>query len=203
MVQKTKFLFASLMMLGCSFCFTSCSSDDDDVTKEPVITIEIVKGEYSGKMDVIVLTPESDLRMAAEVAVGGTNVSATIKNDTVFFEDFPIKSLVELMVPEEEVDEIVQAAGKVSYKVGYKASFNAAQDSLLMELDPKPLELTVSLDDESTLSIKMDVSVAEKGIYSVEKKKLVFEVKAYKVTIDDEEIEDFEAPLIKFDLNQK
>ena len=200
MVQKTKLtlMFASFMMLGLSIAFTSCS-EEDNVTKEP--TLEVVKGDYSGKMNVVSPTPKMTIMEAAESE--GVNVNATVKNDTLYFEDFPVKDIVELIVPEEQVGVIVEAAGKVSYKIGYKAAFNGVKDSIKMELSPKPLVLSVSLDDDTKLSIKTDISVADKGTYSIKEKKLTLTIKADKVTVNDEAVEEFVKPSISFSLNKK
>ena len=201
MVQKSRLtlLCASLMMLGLSFGFTSCSSDDDDVTKEP--TLEVVKGDYSGKMNVVVPTPKMSLLEAAEAE--GANVNATLKNDTVFFEDFPMEDIIALIVPEEQVSLIVAALGKVSYNIGYKASFNGAKDGVVMELAPKPLELFVSLDEENAISVKIDISATNKGAYSVKDKTLAFGIEVDKVTLNDEVVEDFISPSITFNMSQK
>ena len=199
MVQKTKLtlMFVSLMMLG-FIGFTSCS-EDENLTKEP--TLEVVKGDYSGKMNIMSPAPKMSITEAAES--GGVNVSAIVKNDTLFFEDFPVKDILELIVPEEQVDLIVEALGKVSYKIGYKAAFNGVKDSVKMELSPQSLVLSVLLDEETDLSIKTDLSVVDKGAYSIKEKKLTLTIKADKATVNDEVVEDFVKPSISFDLNKK
>lgn len=195
--SKLKHLFVSLMMVGCTFGVASCSDDDDDPVKTDP-TVEDVKGDYSGKMFVSVHTNETYSTAAEQ----GTEIDATVKNDTVYFEDFPVRDIIASVVPEEMVEGIVEALGKVKYGVGYKATMNTEKDSIFMEFNPKPLELNFSMG-ESEMSVKVDVSAAEKGNYSIEKKKMKFAIVADEVTVGDKLIEDFYKPQFSFDMNQK
>lgn len=193
--SRLKHLFVSLMMMGCTFGVVSCSDDDDPVTTDP--TVEDVVGDYSGKMYVSAHTT-----YAAAATEEGTDVDATVKNDTVYFKDFPVKDIVASIVPEEMVESIMEAIGKVEYGVGYKATMNTEKDSIFMEFSPKPLELKFSMG-EAEMSVKVDVSAAEKGSYSVEKKKMKFAITADEVTVNEEPLVDFYKPQFSFDMNQK
>ena len=199
--SKQKFLFASLMMLGCSFCLSSCS-EDDDVTKEP--TLEAVKGDYTGTVIVDLPTPRMGVRMAAAAeAAEGISIGATVKNDTVYFDDFLVRDIMELIMPEEQLDQVVKALGKVKYKMGYSAEFNGVKDNIIMNFTPDPLELTVSLDEDDSFTVNIDISAAGKGTYVLEDKKLTFELSIDKVMINDEELDDLIEPSLKYSLKQK
>ncbi len=195
--SKLKHLLMSLMVVGCSLGIESCSKDDD--TKEPTgPTVEAVNGEYSGKMNVTVPVASS----SETGQIGSTDISATVKNDSVYFEDFPVKGFIASIVPAEQVDVILGVVGKVQYKVGYKATMNTAKDSIYMEFSPKPLELKVPMSAESILSVKVDIAAVDKGSYSIEKKNLKFAIQASSVTVNGEILE-FHSSLLSFDMNQK
>ena len=199
--SKQKILMASLMMLGCSLCLFSCSSDDDDL-KGP--TLDIVKGNYSGTVIVETSTPKMGIRMAAaNEAEDGMSISAVIKNDTLFFDDFLVKDMIEPFFSEEQVDLVIKTLGKVEFKMAYKADFNGAKDKVIMEFAPEPLVLEFSLDEENTVTVSLDISAVDKGTYVLDGKKLTFELSMDKLTINDEEHDDFRKTSLKYSLKQK
>ena len=194
---KLNWLFVSVMALGCAFSFVAC--DDDDNSPVPPTTKE-AWGEFKGKMQVLPVTPASAL---ANDAVLGTDVAATVKNDTVYFESFPIKDLVASLVPEESVEEIVKAIGDVKYKIGYEAALNAAQDSVYVTFDPKPLEIAVPMGEAATLAVEVTVSAIGKGSYELSSTKLEFDVKADKVTVNETDFPAFPASVFKFAMKKE
>jgi hypothetical protein len=196
--SKQKFLMASMMMLGCSLFFSSCG--EDDATKVP--TLDAVKGNYSGKVIVDVPTPSPALLMAASDAAEGVSVSATLKNDTIIFDDFIIKEIAEAIFPEEQTDSVIKALGKVKYGIGYKAAFDSAKDSIYLELSPKPIELSFTLEENSVTAV-LEVAEVGKGKFALKDKALVFELTIEKMTINDEDVEDFVLPTLKYDMKQK
>lgn len=189
---KLNRLFVSLMVLGCAFGFVAC--DDDDSSPAAPTTMD-AWGEFKGKMQVFPITPTPVL---ASDEVVGTDVAAIVKNDTVYFESFPITDLVASLVPEESVEEIVKAIGEVKYKIGYKAALNAAQDSVYMTFDPKPLKIAVPMGEETTLAVEVTVSATDKGSYELSSKNLKFGVKADKVTVNDADFPAFQTSIFKF-----
>ncbi|MDR2916971.1 MAG: DUF4840 domain-containing protein [Tannerella sp.] len=195
--SKLKHLFMSLMVVGCSLGMASCSDDDDDPVKEP--TVEAVIGEYSGKM--YVAAPVTYASESKAEQTGGTDISATVKNDSVYFAKFPVDDIVKAIAPSELVEAIIGALGDVKYEIGYKATMNTAKDSVVMTFDPKPLELKISLS-ENTQEIKVDISATDKGSYSIDKKKLKFAINVDGVTINEEPLKDFKSQF-SFDMNQK
>lgn len=193
---KLNQLFVSLMILGCSFSFVSCDSDDDKTPMEP--TTKDAWGEFKGNMQIFSVAPS--LLTANEQT--GTEIAATVNNDTVYFNNFPIKDLVATLVPEDQVETIVKAIGEVKYKVGYKSALNAAKDSVYMEYDPKPLELKVPLSEEVVMDVKVMVSAMGKGSYELSSKNYKFNVNAEKVTVNGGDFSAFPASTIKFALTK-
>ncbi|MDR1380828.1 MAG: DUF4840 domain-containing protein [Tannerella sp.] len=197
--SNLKLFTVSLVMLGCSIGFASCSKDDDK-TKEP--TSDAVYGEYAGKMYVTAISPQM-AAAADDPQTSGLDINATVKSDTVFFEDFPVQMIVASMVPAEMLDAIMGAIGKVQYKIGYKAALNETKDGFVLEADPKPLELTIPLSATEIQFVKVTVSATDKGDYSVGNKNLKFSIKANSVTVNETPLPGFSELPFSFDLNKK
>lgn len=145
------------------------------------------------------LEPEQVL---ADEMPEATSVAATVKNDTVYFNNFPIRDLVATLVPEDQVDDIVEAIGEVKYKIGYEAMLSEAKDSIYMTYDPKPMELTVPLSEDATIAVKVKVSATQKGSYELSSKNYKFEIEADEVTVDDEPFDKFPVSLVKFEMKK-
>ena len=200
-------VFASLLLMGSAFCFVSCS-DDDDVTPAPdEVTTDVMFGDYSGKMITSSVAPQD-----GEETPEGTDITATLDNDTIYFEDFPVKDIVLAVVQDETLaDQIVAAVGQVNYPIGYKPTLTAAKDSVNFVLDPKPLKLTVDLsadteEEAQPLQIEVTVEAGTQGAYAVESGHAAFDITATEVLLGEGEnqtpLEGFNAINLQFDLNQ-
>lgn len=200
---ELKQLFLACMVVGSTAILSSCSDDDDDKTPTPP-SVTDVNGEYSGKM---LVTPIETLKMNnSGDTPTGTDIASVVEHDTVYFDNFPITDLVASIVGEEEAAKIVEKIGKVSYKVGYKGALNVAQDSIYMEFDPKPLDISFEMDEggqATTYNVEVTVSAAEKGSYELSSKKLNFDLNAEKVTIGEQDFQSFTPSEFTFILNKK
>ena len=88
-------VFASLLLMGSMFCFTSCSDDDDNVPNPDEVTTDVMFGEYSGKMVAASIATQDDEGTGeGEETPAGTDITATLDNDTIHFEDFPTVTYV-------------------------------------------------------------------------------------------------------------
>jgi hypothetical protein len=193
-------LIASLMMLGLSFGFTACHKNDDPM-KKPMLTD--VYGEYSGKM-AIAMPKTYDMYDTDEYI--DIDIAATVNNDTISFAKFPVGDIIKVILPEAEAAVIAATLGDVKYATGYTAVFNAAEDSVVMELAPKPLELKFSMGEGEAakeMSIKIDISAVDKGYYAISKKNLKFTIKATGVTVGEAPFEGFSEMQFSFDMNKK
>ena len=133
-------LFALLLIAGCSFCFTSCS-DDDNIKDPSEINTSVMFGDYNGKMTSHNITDHERDDENGE-SEPGMDVSATIENNTVRFEKFPIKGIVLSIVKNDDLaNRIVEAVGDVNYNMEYEPSLTAAKDRIIMKLNPEPLKL--------------------------------------------------------------
>lgn len=209
--MKTDFkldkLFVSLMILGCSFGFTACS-DDDDNDPTPPITSEIdMEGDYEGIMQVSLLDIEetniNDIEEGEEQE--GTKLTASIENDTIYLNDFPIYELVAAIIgSEEQAETIVEAIGQVNYKVAYEGTTNEAKDSVFMTFDPQPLEIIIPAEkEEDNMTITVTISASNKGSYEVETENLKFDFIAEKVTLNNGEFSGFPTSLFDFNMIKK
>lgn len=205
-------LLALMLVAGSPFCFTACS--DDDGNKDPnEINTSVMFGDYDGKMTSwnIAAQEEED---GNEEAGSGIDVSATIENNTVRFEKFPIKDIVLSIVKDEDLaSQIVEAVGDVNYDIEYVPAFTAAKDSITMKLNPEPLELTVTMPAENeggeaqSLIVEVQVVASEKKAgYSLENGNLKFCIDATKVMLgegeDQLEFTGFVPTSFHFDMNQ-
>jgi hypothetical protein len=198
--SKLKHLFVSLMILGCSFGYTACSDDDDPVKGPPVLTD--VYGEYSGKMTIVM--PKTYATEQAEANIEGTDIAATVKNDTVSFAKFPVDAIIIAINP-EGAQEIIKNLGDINYAVGYKAEFNAAKDSVVMDFSPKPLDFKFSMGEGEAaieMAIIVDISTVNKGSYAIDKKNMKFAIKATGVTVNGAAYP-FPETQFSFDMNKK
>lgn len=186
---KAKMLFASLFMLGCTMTFVSCSDDDDNNTPPTDVTAASVYGDYTGTMTTATVSP-TDYNGTEEGEQTGTAVSAKVEGDTIYFDNFPIKDIVMSVVGDETTaDQIVEAVGNVSYKIGYTPTVNEAKDSVMLALDPKPLQLSIEIpassegEEAQTLDIEVKVSPAEGANYESKSTNLKFMFSADEVLL--------------------
>lgn len=205
-------LFALILMAGFSFCVTSCS-DDDAITAPDEISTSVMFGDYNGKMTTHNITALEGDDENGE-AEPGTAVSATIENNTVRFEKFPIKDIVLSIVRNEDLaNQIIEAVGDINYDVEYVPTLTAAKDRIMMNLDPKPLQLTVTMPAENegeeaqSLVVEVQVVAGEKvSCYEVENGNLKFYIDATKVMLgvseDRQEFTGFVPTSFHFDMNQ-
>lgn len=195
---KLNRLSISLLILGCSFNFMACSNDDENIPTPPdKVTTQYMFGDYTGKMLSLTVSPNEsvDVREGEEAPLG-VEISAKVKNDTVYFENFPIKDIVLSIVGDEETaDQIVEAAGDVKYKIGYKPTVTEAQDSIKFVLDPKPLKLSISIptptptegEEAQPMKIEVKVSAVKGANYEIETTHLKFKFNAEEVLLGEGE----------------
>ena len=178
-----------------------------DVTLEPLetraISVEVklsaraLHDDNSVQESIGFFSPENPSNQASCL------FSATVKNDTVYFEDFPVRDLVASIVGEESADALAEAIGTVNYKVGYKASMTTAKDSVYMEMSPKPLELSIPMDEENTMAVSVEVSAADKANYEFETQNLNLKLKAEKVWVNEQEFPIFPVTDLTFEMTKK
>ena len=211
-VFKPMRVLVSMLVLSSSFCFTACSNDDENSPQLPdEVTTGTMFGNYTGKMLISSLSPTE--KENNEEAPVGVDISATVNNDTVYFEKFPIKDIVLSIVKDETLtDKIVEAVGDVNYKVGYKPTLTAAKDSIKFVLNPESLKLSVAIPSETenenpeALLIEVKVEPGKEAGYSVESANMKFNFAATKVLLGEgenqQELSDFAPTTFNFDMNQ-
>lgn len=202
--------FALMLIAASSLCLTSCSDDDDDIKDPNAVTTATMFGDYKGKMTSwnIATVADEDNEEAA-----GTDITATIANDTIHLVKFPIKDIVMAIVNDETMANlIVEAVGDVNYNIGYKPALTAAKDSIMMSMDPKPLKLTVAMpatnegEEAQELVVEVEVKAGEKAGYAVEDGNVKFYFAATKVMLGEgenqQELNGFKPTTFHFDMNQ-
>ena len=206
-------LFAIMLVAGTSICFTACSDDDDVVIKNPdEVTAEIMYGVYTGTMTTSYLATVDGEDNGQETEPG-IEISATIDDNTIRFEKFPIRDIVLSIVGDEtSADEIVDAVGDVDYSISYEPTLTPEKDRILMTLNPEPLKLTVEMPasqesaDAQTLIVEVLIEAGEQAGYNVEEANVKFSIVATKVMLgegdEQQELGDFVATTFQFDMNQ-
>lgn len=208
-------LFISMLLLGCSFNFVACSDDDKDTVQLPnEVTTETMFGDYVGKMITGSIVPsEGEDTGEGEETPAGVDISAKVNNDTICFEQFPIKNIVLAIVKDETLaDKIVEAVGDVNYKVGYTPTLTTAKDSIQFVLDPKPLKLSLAMPSDvegkepQVLLVEVKVEAGEGGGYAVESANMKFNFAATEVLLGEGEgqapLPDFASTTFSFDMIQ-
>lgn len=163
--------------------FTSCSDDDDNTPVVP--TVAEVTGDYKGKMTFTLET--LDEVNPLEETPEATELELAVKNDTIIFNKFPVDALITAIVGEEAAPGIIASVGNVTYKVGYKPTMNAANDSISMELKPEVLTIEIKGEgeDATALSVAVTVTAPEKGSYAIDKKNLKFNLVVTEAKLGD------------------
>ena len=195
---RLKHVLLSLMVVGFVLSLSSCKKDDDDKKKEE-ITVELVKGAFSGKMAVAPVSQED-------------NLTATVTADNIVFNNFPVGGLVELLsymiqgedLPQELLEMlqgILPTIQSVPYSVAYSATVNTAKDGLEITVNAQPLVLEII---PNMMTVIVNVSSTTKGSYLDESKKLTFQIKVTSISVNaGEPLPDFQELTISFDLTKQ
>lgn len=208
--------FAAVFFVGCVLGFVSCDDNEGEHLPNPdEVTTDVMFGQYAGKMSVqsAGLAGE-DGTDGGEEEPAGTDVSATVDRDTVFFEQFPIRDVVLAVVKDEALaDRIVEAVGNVSYQIGYEPTLTANKDSVYFVLHPEALKLAVSLpaaaegEEAQPLQIEVKVEAAGQADYAVETGRARFGLTATEVLLGEGEdqtpLDGFSPIGLSFDMNQQ
>ena len=186
--------------------FSSCGNDDADI---PKYSLSDVNGNYTGKMQTLVVQPTFESTASPEQ---GVDITAEVKDNNVLFKKFPVEDLIKSILGDNEnTASIISAIGDVNYQVAYQASFNDNQDIIKLNLEPKPLEISFSIptpaptDAEETpdYKVKVTITAEENGTFTYENQKLNFTLHATEVTVNDEKLEEFQPTSFKFELDKK
>lgn len=208
-------VLALMAFVGCALGFTACNDDDDNNTPPPgEVTAEVIQGNYTGKMKTLYLNTLADQNAGEDGETPqGVDITATIDKDSICFETFPIKDIVLSIVQDETMaDQIVEAVGQVSYKVGYKGTLNAAKDSVYFDTTTKPLKLAVQIpsatnsEETQTLVVEVSVDPVAGGAYSVEDSEVKFSLNVTEIKLGEgesqEPLPNFNGMTLNFDMTQ-
>lgn len=196
-LQSLRIYLVLVMVLGLSIATTSCG---DDASTPEIVSAKDVEGNYTGKMKVTAL-PQEKLHEATEEPIGA-DVAAAVEATEVVFAKFPVKDIIESIVPAEQVAAIIEAIGDVTYKLPYTAALNKEYTQINLTFDSEPLELEFTAPDvpapnsgvregeQETPKTKVVVTFSAKdaGVFTYEGKTLKFAMNLDKVTVDGKEV---------------
>lgn len=199
--SKMKMAFGKLLFpaiaLGLMITVSSCDNDDDSGV--PTISVTDVEGTYGGKMYFV---EPASLAEGDTEEPQGTDVNAIVKTDTVRFDKFPVDGIITKIVGEENAPAIIEQIGDIDYKIGYKANMSVKQDSIYLQFDPKPLELTIG-EGETVMTVKVTITTPDKGNYAYGSNLLKFPLVVEKVEVGPGTLPNFEAMSFTFNLKKK
>lgn len=194
------FIAALTLTLGISI-FTACNNDGD--TPE-VISVKDIEGSYAGKVNITFIESSTSPTPIPQI-----EVEARVKEDTIYFGKFPADILITNIVGEEKAPEIIELAGDISYKVGYKPAFNEGYTQILQTLDPKPLKFTIEIPSKEEggqpdiMEIEATVSATDKGVFTYQDKVLKFKLIVEGAKLNGEPCEGISVEDMVFEMNKK
>lgn len=206
-MKKTIFsakLFAAILMMGCTLGFTSCN-DDDDKNGSSDVTPATLYGSYMGQ-----LTTSEAATLDDEETPQGLAIEAVVKNDSVFFDKFPAKEILEAMNAEDElISSIIETIEAVPFAIAYEPVISSDGTLVSLTFDEESLEFDVVLtegENAKTLKVEVDFEDEVLGTYNVEEGTLDFSMTSKNVSVsteeDKEEKTNFTPTMIKINLNQ-
>lgn len=188
-VKSLKTYLFLCLALASSAIMTSCG---DDESAPDIISVKDVIGNYSGKMLMAEITPQSANKEAN--TPGTVDVTAAVNDKEVVFEKFPVAGIITAIVGEEDAAAIIAAVGDVAYKLPYTAELNKEYTEIGMAFTPQPLEVKVTLPSEvegeepKEVTIVVTLSTTEKGLFTYEGESLKFGMKIDKIMVGEDEI---------------
>lgn len=208
-MRTLKNIYSLLLIAVASFGMISCDNDDNNGMLNPPeeITTDVVWGDFTGN---VLMTP-----IEKEEGNEGLTITAKVENDTIIFDDFPIKDIVLSIVKDEETaNEIVELVGKINYKIGYEPELSEQKDLVSLTLNPKPLDLSVNIpigNEGEITPLLVRVKIEATGTsdsYIVESMNLNFKFIVREILIgskdtDMAEIEGFVPLFFDFDMTEK
>lgn len=212
-VIKPVRVFVSMLLMGCAISFSACSDNENTPQVPDEVTTDAMFGDYTGKVVMSSVNPlEGEDTGEGEETPAGTDVSASVANDTISFTNFPIKDIVLSVVGDEALaDQIVEAVGDVNYKIGYEPTLTANKDSVVFVMHPESLKLSVTLpssteEEAQPLLVEVKVEAGNTAAYAVESGNMKFDFHAAEILLGESEgqtsLPGFKGMSFDFDMNQ-
>ena len=202
-IFKLQNFYMLMFLMGSVVAFTSCDDEDDNPPHTPVV--QDMYGSYTGNM----AFSDISLQDASDDSSVSEAVTAKVDNDTIYFDDFPIKNIVVSVVGDEALaDKIVEAVGKVEYKIGYKPELTEKKDSILFGMDPKPFNMSVTLpsevegEEDEQMDITVNVLPVDGANYECKTTNLKFNIDVDEVQVGGSSI-GFEPKRFDFEMKKK
>ncbi len=181
-VLKSLSLMALLMSCMVIALF---SCDDEQVIT--LVTKDSAIGDYTGN-----LIANGDDSEVVKVSVDKANI---------VIKDFPVDSIVKYIVPAEDLQDAMASVGEVNCNIGYEPSLFSL--NLFLELNPAPLEFTMTLGGDSK-EVNVGLSTRdENGIYNGTDNSLTFEIVANNVTVNGNAVTSFKSITYQFNSTDK
>lgn len=172
-------IFMTVLVVLAGLTLFSCLNDDGpDI---PPVKLEDVKGNYKGRL----ITIQGNYKKEKII-------DFKVKQDTMQFDEFPIKEIVESVVKDpEKAEAALKQMAKVKYNLDYKATVNAENNVLELAFTPKVLELKIPVDGINKNTTVL-LAAKQKGFFVGMDHSLRFAIVAEKITVDGAVLEPYE-----------
>ncbi|WP_312991387.1 DUF4840 domain-containing protein [Chryseobacterium flavum] len=172
-------IFMTVLVVLAGLTLFSCLNDDGpDI---PPVKLEDVKGNYKGRL----ITIQGNYKKEKII-------DFKVKQDTMQFDEFPIKEIVESVVKDpEKAEAALKQMAKVKYNLDYKATVNAENNVLELAFTPKVLELKIPVDGVNKNTTVL-LAAKQKGFFVGMDHSLRFAIVAEKITVDGVVLEPYE-----------
>ena len=203
LLRVTNYSKTAIAALTLTFSMTTFTACRNDGNTPEVISVKDVEGSYEGKANITFIESSTSPTPIPQI-----EVETTLKEDTIYFGKFPTDVLITNIVGEEKAPEIIELAGDISYKVGYKPAFNEGYTQILQTLDPKlNFELMGVRPDRQikpdVMEIEATISATDKGIFTYQDKTLKFKLIVESAKLNGKPCEGISMEDIVFEMNKK
>ena len=198
--MKTYFDFCRILPLA-ALCVmaVSCDNDDDSAPQTPPADKNMI-GQYEGTVAMRYVVPQEDEGQAPEEIA----VEASITAKYLGFEEFPVATIVEAIVGEENAVAIIEQIGIISYQVDYTAKENEKSDALDLEFTPEPLEITLpGATEEENIVVTVSIVAVDNGTYAYSGKTLNFALGIEQILVGEVPLDQITDFSLIFELNKK
>ncbi len=177
--------FVAVAITLCIFAFTMAAcSDDEEIQVEP-LTADSVKGDFNGTLSVGQGEP-----LAIMAAV----------DDKISISDFPVDSIVKIVVPESDFEEAMASLPSQEYIIGYTAEIFGLNMFIEMELPVLAFEIEYG---GAIHDVNVVFYTTKRGNYNGMSNSMTFELLLKSITSDGEDVHIPSSLKYNFNLSKK
>lgn len=190
---------AKTVVLSATVCLllAACSNENENA---PPITIHDIEGNYTGMMSV---NQTAGWEGNSET-VSKSSVSSVVDENSVYFADFPVYSIIAAIEGREAAEEISKTV-ITDYQMGIEGEVIEEQTRIKLSLTPPPLRFLYSLATpdgvlQKRVTVYFATNIKTSGYSSG---KMQLSIVAEEVRVNDQPLFVFGEQYIKLDMNKQ